>query len=327
MVDMSNLSATTSELLELRLVAVTYSAEGTNLYEFRRPGGGALPAFTAGAHVDLHLPNGLIRQYSLANAQDETVRYVVGVKREAEGRGGSAWIHDQLRVGRVLPVSRPRNHFPLVEDGSPVVLIAGGIGVTPLYSMAQRLRALGSEWSLHYAARNRAEAALLDQLTEVAERVHLHFDEENEGRPIDLAAILAAADPAAHLYCCGPGGMLDAFEAQCKVSGIDPARVHVERFSALPPAPIAQGFVVELARSGIELSIAPGQTILDCARAVGLPVEASCEQGICGACETRVLAGIPDHLDMILNDAERASNKTMMICCSGSRSERLTLDM
>lgn len=327
MVDMSNLPAIASDLLQLRLVAVTYSAEVTNLYEFRHPAGESLPGFTAGAHVDLHLPGGLIRQYSLANSQDETGRYVLGIKREPAGRGGSAWIHDELRVGTILPVGRPRNHFPLVEDGSPVVLIAGGIGVTPLHSMVQRLRTLGSDWSLHYAARNRSEAALLDRLAEMPESVHLHFDEEHAGKPIDLAAIVKAAHPAAHFYCCGPGAMLDAFEAQCAASGIAPARVHIERFSAPPLKPITQGFVVELARSGIELSIAPGQTILDCARAMGLPVEASCEQGICGACETRVLAGIPDHLDMILNDAERASNKTMMICCSGSRSERLKLDM
>ena len=327
MVDMSNLPAIASDLLELRLVAVTYSAEGTNLYEFRHPAGAPLPGFTAGAHVDLHLPSGLIRQYSLANAQHETDRYVVGVKRETAGRGGSAWIHDELRVGTILPVSRPRNHFPLVEDGSPVVLIAGGVGVTPLYAMVQRLRALGTDWSLHYAARSRSEAALLDRLADMPDAVHLHFDDENAGRPIDLAAIVAGAPPLAHFYCCGPGPMLDAFEAQCAACGIDPARIHIERFSAPPLQPITRGFVVELARSGIELSVVPGQTILDCARAVGLPVEASCEQGICGACETRVLSGIPDHLDMILNDAERASNKTMMICCSGSRSERLTLDM
>ena len=156
---------------------------------------------------------------------------------------------------------------------------------------------------------------------------HVHIDVEAGGLPIDLDAIVGAADPAAHLYCCGPGPMLDAFEAVCARRGVAEDRVHLERFAAPPPVPVTTGFVVELARSGIEIEVGPGETILACARARGLPVEASCEQGICGACETRVLAGIPDHRDMILSPAERASNETIMICCSGSQTERLKLDL
>ncbi|WP_294039814.1 PDR/VanB family oxidoreductase [Sphingomonas sp.] len=323
---MSNLSSLSASLIDMRLTAVLYAAEGTNIYELRRPEGGSVAPFTAGAHIDVHLPNGLIRQYSILNAQSDTERYLIAVKRDPASRGGSASMHEELRVGAILPISKPRNHFPLVEGGAPVVLIAGGIGVTPLWSMAQRASAIGLDWRLHYAVRNRAEAALLNDMAGHGDRVRLHEDNV-AGGPIDLAGIIAGAAPEAHLYCCGPGPMLDAFEAACAAAGIAPDHVHVERFSAPPPAATTQGFVVELARSGIELTVAPGETILECARKAGLPVEASCEQGICGACETRVLAGVPDHLDMILNDAERASNATMMICCSGSRTERLKLDL
>lgn len=326
MVDMSNPPSVSASLIQMRLTAVIYAAEGTNIYELRRPGGAVVPSFTAGAHIDVHLPNGLIRQYSILNAQSETGRYLIAVKRDPASRGGSASMHDDLRVGTILPISKPRNHFPLIEDGAPIVLIAGGIGVTPLWSMAQRAVALGLDWQLHYAVRNRSEAALLTEINEHGDRTRLHEDNV-AGGPIDLAGIIAGAAPGAHLYCCGPGPMLDAFEAACEAAGIAADHVHVERFSAAPPPATTHGFVVELARSGIELTVAPGETILECARKAGLPVEASCEQGICGACETRVLAGVPEHLDMILSDAERASNATMMICCSGSRTERLKLDL
>jgi vanillate O-demethylase ferredoxin subunit len=327
MVDMSSAPRAASGLLEMRLTAITYGASGTNFYEFRPLDDGRVPAFTAGAHVDLHLPNGMIRQYSIASAQGDRARYVLGIKRDEKTRGGSAYMHDSLRVGEVLRVGGPRNHFPLVETGAPVVLIAGGIGVTPLYSMLDRARAIGIDWAVHYAVRSREDAALLRELEAIEGGVHLHFDAEAEGRPIDLAGIIGAAPRDAHLYCCGPTPMIDAFEAVARAAGFPDEQIHVERFSADPPPVNTEGFVVELARSGIEIVVQPGQTVLECARAAGLPVEASCEQGICGACETRVLAGIPDHHDVLLSAAERASNTTMMICCSGSLTERLKLDL
>jgi tetrachlorobenzoquinone reductase len=269
----------------------------------------------------------MIRQYSIASSQGDRERYVLGIKRDEKTRGGSAYVHDSLRVGEVLKVGGPRNHFPLVETGAPVVLIAGGIGVTPLYSMLDRARSIGLDWTFFYAVRSRDDAALLRELEDIEHGVHLHFDAEAEGRPIALAEIVAKAPREAHLYCCGPTPMLDAFEAIARDAGFPDEQIHVERFSADPPPENTEGFIVELARSGIEIAVQPGQTILECARAAGLPVEASCEQGICGACETRVLEGIPDHHDMLLSASERASNKTMMICCSGSLTERLKLDL
>jgi len=326
MIEMPISTRLTDSLEDMRLTAILYGAESTNLYEFRPAGGGAVRAFTCGAHVDLHLPDGTIRQYSIASPQAARDHYLLGIKREDSGRGGSRWVHEALKVGTTLKVGAPRNHFPLIEDGSPVVFIAGGIGVTPLRSMLDRAREIGLDWRLYYAFRARGDAAFLAELEELGDRVQVHADDE-QGRAIGLAAIVAAAPRDAHLYCCGPAPMLDAFEAIAAETGFPAVQIHVERFSADPPPRTMTGFVVELARSGVEIMVAPGQTILECARAIGLPVEASCEQGICGACETRVLAGAPDHQDKILTEAERLSNETMMICCSGSLTGRLKLDL
>jgi ferredoxin-NADP reductase len=308
----------------MRLTAITYAAEQVHLYEFRPVSGTSIAPFTAGAHVDLHLPNGLVRQYSIANAQDERHRYVLGVKRDAAGRGGSRFLHDELRVGTVVEVGGPRNNFPLVEAAAHSVLIAGGIGVTPIVSMVARLRSLARPWELHYAVRRRREAAFLDELLAGDGHVRLHVDEE-QGGLIDLAAIVRAAPAEAHLYCCGPAPMLEAFTAAARSRSAE--RVHLEYFSSAVAPAVESGFVVELARSKLRVEIPPGQTILEALRARGLEVQSSCEQGICGSCETRVLAGEPDHRDMLLSDEEKATNQVMMICCSGSWSAVLVLDL
>jgi vanillate O-demethylase ferredoxin subunit len=274
--------------------------------------------------VDLHLPNGLVRQYSIANAQGERHRYVLGVKRDAAGRGGSRFLHDDLRVGTVVKVGGPRNNFPLVEAAAHSVLIAGGIGVTPIVSMVARLRSLARPWELHYAVRRRGEAAFLDELLAGDGHVRLHVDEE-QGSMIDVAAIVRAAPEEAHLYCCGPTPMLEAFAAAAASRPAE--RVHLEYFSSAVAPAVESGFIVELARSKVRVEVPPGQTILEALRARGLEVQSSCEQGICGSCETRVLAGEPDHRDMLLSDEEKATNQVMMICCSGSRSAILVLDL
>ena len=312
------------EPVAMRLTAIRYAAEQVHLYEFRPVSGAPVPRFTAGAHVDLHLPNGLVRQYSIANGEEERDRYLLGVKREAAGRGGSRFIHDELRVGEVLAIGGPRNNFPLVEAASHSLLVAGGIGITPIVSMVARLRSLARSWELHYAVRRRSEAAFFDELRSGGGRVHLHVDEE-QGAVLDVARVVGAAPDEAHLYCCGPAPMLDAFTA---AAAPRPAQhVHLEHFSAAPPPAVESGFIVELVRSKLQVSVAPGQTILEALRARGLEVEASCEQGICGSCETRVLAGEPDHRDLLLSAEEKAANEVMMICCSGSRSAVLVLDL
>jgi ferredoxin-NADP reductase len=310
-----------TQVIRARLTAIRYVAEGIHTYEFMRADGAPLPAFEAGAHVDLHLPNGLVRQYSLCNAPHETHRYVVGIKRDPASRGGSAFIHEQLRVGTLVDLGGPRNHFALHEEAAHTVLVAGGIGVTPIACMAQRLRAIGAPFGVHYAVRRRSEAAFLQELGEC---VHLHVDEERGG-PMRLQDIVSRAATGTHFYCCGPGPMLDAFEAA--TATWPGAQVHLERFSAAAPVAAEGGFAVQLARSGRTIRIAPGCTILDSLREAGVPVQASCEQGICGSCETRVLAGRPDHRDSLLSDEEKAANQAMMVCCSGSLDPLLVLDL
>jgi len=311
--------------IEMRLTAIVYGGEGTNLFEFRTLDGADVPPFTAGAHVDVNLPNGTIRQYSIASSQTDCSRYLLGVKLEEKGRGGSRFLHEQVRVGHVLKIGLPRNHFPLNEQAAMSVLIAGGIGVTPMLCMAERLRSLDRPFRLHYAVRTRGEA-LLAHIDEDDERIDLHIDVEQDGRLLDIAAIVAAAPADAELYCCGPAPMLDAFEQAC--ASRPPKHVHIERFSAEGNVAAADGsYTVELAKSKRTITVQAGQTLLQALQAAGLTVKISCEQGICGTCETRVLAGTPDHRDMILSDEEKASNETMMVCCSGSLSPTLVLDL
>ncbi|MDB5829193.1 MAG: ferredoxin [Variovorax sp.] len=309
--------------IRMRLTGIRYASPGIHLYEFQPVEDGALPAFTPGAHIDLHLGNDLVRQYSLVNAPEDRARYVVGIKRDAASRGGSAFVHEGLRVGDVIGVTGPRNNFALHEDAAHSVFIAGGIGVTPIVCMVERLRALGRSWELHYSVRRREEAAFLDTLQD--ERLHLHVDAEHAGAFLDVPAIVAAAPADAHLYCCGPGPMLDAFEA---AAGGRPAALwHIERFTAAKPSAQGGGYTVRLAASNKSIAVEPGQTILEALRGCGVHVPASCEQGICGTCETRVLQGTPDHRDSLLSEEEKKANDVMMICCSGSLSDVLVLDL
>ena len=311
-------------LITLRLTAIRYAAVDTHLYEFDDPDGRPLPAYEPGAHIDVHMPSALMRQYSLARPYRSGQPYLVGVKFDRGGRGGSRYLHEQARVGELFRIAPPRNHFPLTETAAHTVLIAGGIGVTPVWCMAQRLEEIAAPFELHYAVRTRADAAFLEALERMAPRARLHVDVE-AGGVLDVAAILAKAPKAAHLYCCGPAPMMAAFEAAA--ADWPPEQVHVEYFSGPAPAPIEGGFTVVLAKSAREFVIAPGVTILETLRQAGMSVVASCEQGVCGTCETRVIEGVPDHRDLLLTPAEKASNKTMMICCSGSLSDRLVLDL
>ncbi len=311
--------------LTVKVEAVTRAADGINLYDLRPTAGTELPPFTAGAHIDLHLPNGLIRSYSLSNPQSERHRYVVGINNDRASRGGSRYIHETIKPGTTLTITAPRNNFALAETAPHTVFIAGGIGITPMMSMVQRLEALGRSWEMHYSARTRSLCAFHEPLSAHGAKVRFNFDEEPGGKMLDLAAIVAALPPDAHVYCCGPTGMLKAFEAAA--AGRPPGSVHVEYFTAKEEAATAGGYVVELKRTGGSYTVLPGKTILDTLLDAGLDVAHSCTEGICGTCETKVLEGIPDHRDSILSPAEQAANQTMMICCSGSKSAKLVLDL
>lgn len=313
-----------SQLIDVQLTAVTYAAPGVNLYELRRPENQPLPEIEPGSHIDLHLPSGHVRQYSLINDEPNPTRYLIGVKRDPKGRGGSLFIHDQLRVGQPMSIGLPRNNFPLQEQAERSIFFAGGIGITPILSMIGRLTALGRPWSLFYSCRSRSEALFLERLG-ADPSVRLHFDDENGGRVLNFADVLQNLPKEAHLYCCGPPPMLSAFLAAAERWPQD--RVHVERFSSGESATDSKSFVIELARSNLELVVPSGKTILATLREAGFDVPSSCEQGFCGSCAVRVLKGDPDHRDIALTDEQRLANDTIMICCSGSKSDRLVLDL
>lgn len=318
------------EILQVRVRAVTFEAEGILGFELvPMPPLKELPAFTAGAHIDLLLPNGLTRSYSLLNAPDERHRYLIGVNKDAGSRGGSRYMHETLRAGETLSIHPPRNNFPL-DEGAPVsVFIAGGIGITPMLSMIARARQLGMRWQLHYAARTRRHAAFLDLLQSwhgaPDGQVNLVFDQEPGATMMDISAIVRDLPAEAHVYCCGPLPMLDAFERA--TAALPPQRVHREYFAAKEAAATSGGFTVELARSGKSVQVRAGQTILDSLIDIGVEPPYSCREGVCGTCEVRVLEGIPDHRDLVLSADEQAANNRMMVCCSGAKSAKLVLDL
>jgi len=315
-----------SGLIAARLTAIESVAKDTNLYTFKRVEGGPLPAYKPGAHIDLHLPIGLIRQFSLVVPNTDPESYVVGVKRDAESRGGSRYIIDEMRVGHEIKISAPRNNFPLDEKADHIILVAGGIGITPIWCMAQELIASARSWKLYYSCRTREEMAFFETLRNLdPDRVHLHLDDEANGKFLDLTSIIAAAPESAHMYCCGPKPMLAAFEAAA--ASRPRGNVHVEYFTAKAEAATTGGFWVELARSGEEYYIPEGKKILEVLFDAGVDVDYSCELGICGECVTRVISGIPEHRDSVLSEEEQAANDKVMICCCGCKTERLVLDM
>ncbi len=310
--------------MRVRLTGIRYAAKDISLFEFCRVDGGALPPAEPGSHVDVRLPNGLVRQYSLVESGEQPAAYTVAVKKEASGRGGSRYLHDQVKVGDELVLGAPRNNFPLHQDGAPAILIAGGIGITPLWCMASHLQRQGADWRLYYACRDRTAMAFYDSAARL-DSVHLHFDDESGGAGLDLMKIVAEAPRDAHLYCCGPAPMLSAFAEATKAWPAD--RCHVEHFALTQPLRSGGGFTVVLAKSGVEMFVPEGRSIAHVLIEAGIDVATSCEQGFCGTCEVRVLDGAPEHNDSILSEKDRASNRTAMICCAGSKTERLVLDL
>ena len=321
--------AAACEMLELLVLGIRLQAPQVRSIELAAPDGAQLPAFDAGAHIDLHFAKGMVRSYSLLNAPWERDRYVVAVLRDPMSRGGSQYLHEQLQVGDRLRVSVPRNHFPLDEGEHHSVLIAGGIGVTPILCMGRRLQRLGRSFEVIYLARSRQGAAYRAELAALGVPVREHFDDV-AGAPPDLRGLLRdrARGQNTHFYACGPGPMLDAFLATCRELGH--THTHVERFSGAPlraSAKALNNYTVELRRSGQLLQVTPAKSLLDTLLDANVRVEHNCEQGYCGSCETRLLEGIAEHRDTLLTDEQRASNQSMMVCVSGARSERLVLDL
>ncbi|WP_151773123.1 PDR/VanB family oxidoreductase [Streptomyces abyssomicinicus] len=322
------MSDTTQETrIDLLVHRTTWEADDVLSVDLVHPEGKPLPAWTPGAHIDVHL-GGLIRQYSLCGDPADTGRYRIGVLKEPSSRGGSSHVHTKLRPGQTVTVKGPRNHFAL-DDAPSYLFVAGGIGITPILAQAREATARGRSWKLWHGGRTRSSMAFGAELLALGGPVVVH--PQDEKGHLDLPAILAEAeaDPDALVYCCGPEPLLAAIEAACEERGLRD-RLRVERFAAVK-APAPEGgektFEVECARSGATVTVGPEESIVDALENAGVAVETSCRDGICGTCETRVLDGTPDHRDMLLSSDEQAAGASMMICVSRCASARLVLDL
>jgi len=311
---------------DLEVVGHEVVADGVVTLTLADPGGVDLPEWTAGAHIDLIMGDGLTRQYSLCGNTSDRLQWRVGVLLDPQSRGGSKFVHDELNEGSTIRVRGPRNHFPLV--GSPrYQFIAGGIGITPILTMIEAAQAHGADWQLLYGGRERASMAFLDDLERHGERVTV-WPQDEQGM-LDLASVLSEPREDTLVYCCGPEGLLSAVEEACRPWPQD--SLHIERFSAKPPEEPPAGaldtFEVECQRSGVTVTVPADQSIYEAVEEAGVDVLGSCMEGVCGTCECEVIEGEPDHRDSVLSEAERAKGDLIMVCVSRSRSERLVLDI
>jgi phthalate 4,5-dioxygenase reductase component len=310
----------------LRLTRKRQIAEGIHEFEFRHPSGRELQAFTPGAHIELRAPNGLVRKYSLCNDPAERDRYVIAVKREENGRGGSISLIDGTREGEAYLTSPPANDFVLAPNAQHFLFIAGGIGITPILSMIRHLRRIGGkQFRLYYCTRTPETTAYLDELNapEIKDSVFIHHDQGDPARALDLSPVVAERKNRAHLYCCGPSPLMRAVRDM--TGHWSSTAVHFEAFSE--PEKVRPGdtpFTVTLEKSGEVIEIPVGTTIIEALRAKGHDVPSSCETGTCGTCRTRLLAGEADHRDLVLAEHERADH--IMICVSRAHSSGIVID-
>lgn len=308
---------------ELEIESFDMSAEGVAVLTLAPPAGTSLPPWQPGAHIDLILPNGLERQYSLCGDPLDDRRWRIAVLREPQSRGGSAFVHEKLAGFRRVRVRGPRNHFALPE-AEHYRFVAGGIGITPILAMIRQAERNGKDWLLLYGGRTRSSMAFVDELHGYGERVIL-APQDTHGL-LDLASYLAPAKPGTAVCACGPGALLDALKSLC--SGMESVSLHMERFAPVTfDVSTNTEFDLELRRSRLQLHVRKDQSVLDAVREAGITVHTSCQNGVCGTCETVVLEGAPEHRDVVLSDAERAGGKSMMICVSRCKSARLVLDL
>ena len=315
--------------LTVKVLRRTQEAEGIVAFELARPDGAALPAFSAGSHIDVQLPGGVTRQYSLCNDAAEQHRYRIAVLRDPASRGGSNAMHDTVKEGDTLTISEPRNHFPLVHAGK-TLLFAGGIGVTPLLCMAQRLAAVGADFEMHYSTRSPERTAFRQEIagSPFAARVQFHHDDGEAAQKLDLARVLGQPAPGTHLYVCGPTGYIDFVVNTAKGLGWPAEQIHLEYFGAAAQDTSGdRAFQVKVASSGATYDIPAGETVVQALGKHGIEIMVSCEQGVCGTCITRVLEGECDHRDMYFTDEEKAKNDQFTPCCSRAKSALLVLDL
>lgn len=317
----------------VRLLAVVMDkraeAEDVCVFELAAADGRRLPAFSPGAHIDLHLPNGLVRQYSLCGDPRERRRYRIAVLRTDPTRGGSRTLHEDVRAGDRLVISAPKNHFPLSAGATRSLLFAGGIGITPIIAMADALARAGADFELHYCVRTPRRAAFAQRLmgSSYDRRVHFHYGEAAGGQRLDLPAVLANPDARTHVYACGPAGFMDAVRDCALAQGWDPSHLHREHFAAAEGSQPARPFDIRIASSGAIVHVPAELSALEALARHGVKVPSACGQGLCGTCLTPVLEGEPEHRDQFLDETRRARNDCMAPCCSRARGPSLTLDL
>ncbi len=316
-------------MIPVKVLRKMQEAEGIASFELARPDGGPLPAFSAGSHIDVQVPGGPTRQYSLCNDAAEQHRYRIAVLRDAKSRGGSQGMHDAVKEGDTLLISEPRNHFPLVH-AQRTLLLAGGIGVTPLLCMAQRLATLGADFTLHYSARSPARTAFREEIAQsaFARRVEFHFDDGPVTQILNVPATLGAPRPGTHVYICGPSGYINHVLQAAQGMGWPAEQLHLEYFTAAPLDTAAdRAFQVKIASSGALYDVPADQSVTQALLKQGIDILTSCEQGVCGTCITRVLEGECDHRDMYFTDEEKAKHDQFTPCCSRAKSALLVLDL
>ncbi|WP_210265360.1 PDR/VanB family oxidoreductase [Ensifer canadensis] len=319
----------TGDLIEVVVTRRVLAATDIMNFELRRPDNGALPAFTAGSHIDLHLPNGLVRQYSLCNSSSHSGYYEIAVLLEPDGRGGSKSAHEDLLPGSIVRITAPRNLFALVP-GRHSILLAGGIGVTPILSMADALTSADASFEFHYCTRSEDRAAFRERIASspFASRVRFHFDDGDSRQKLQIRDVLSEARDDVHLYVCGPTGFMDYVLSNARECGWSEANTHIEFFTAQEMSRTGDaGFDLKLARSGRIIRVEADQTVIKALALRGIDIPVSCEQGICGTCLTEVLEGEVEHRDQFLTEEEHTSNKLFTPCCSRAKSPMLVIDV
>ncbi|MBU0588272.1 MAG: PDR/VanB family oxidoreductase [Gammaproteobacteria bacterium] len=316
--------------LSVRVERKAVEALDISTFELVATNGGPLPAFSAGSHVDVQLPGGITRQYSLCNDPKETHSYLIGVLRDEASRGGSRAMHDSVQEGTELLISAPKNHFPLAHEARRSLLMAGGIGVTPILCMAERLAISGADFEMHYSTRSLERTAFRQRIQDsaYASRVQFHHDDGDAAQKLDLDTLLATPQEGVHLYVCGPKGYMDAVLGTARARGWPEKQLHFEFFGAEVAASDRDAsFEIKLASSGRIVMVPKDKTVAQALAEAGVEIMMSCEQGVCGTCLTRVLEGVPDHKDSYLTPEEQAANDQFTPCCSRAKTPRLVLDL
>lgn len=315
--------------IQVQVRRKAHEAQDIVSFELTRRDGQSLPGFSAGAHIDVHTPSGKVRQYSLLEDSQAPSSYRIAVLRDPTSRGGSASMHDDLHEGDVISISEPRNHFPLTHAARSV-LIAGGIGITPLICMAHRLIAQDADFDLHYCTRSPSRTAFRDAIasSDLKERVHYHFDDGPESQKLQLHSALGSADSGKHVYVCGPAGFIDWVLKSARALGFTSDQLHVEHFgAAVQDAAQDTEFTVRIASTGQNVAVKADQTVVQALAQNGIEINTSCEQGVCGTCITRVLEGQCDHRDLFFTEDEKARHDQFTPCCSRAIGNLLVLDL